>query len=134
MACARCDFYIPKPSGKAQMLEAKADVDRRLALIPLTDGERAAIEQDRLALDRLLEGLADAPTPAGPTPRELAERPSSVNDIAISPSTAGWEDLTTPTGIRNGCARERAKAARIASPGSHALPSRQRIIPAHHAP
>jgi hypothetical protein len=101
MACARCDFYIPKPSGKAQMLKAKADVDRRLALIPLTDGERAAIEQDRLALDRLLEGLADTPTPAGPTPRELAERPSSVNDIAISPSTAGWEDLTTPTGIRN---------------------------------
>ncbi len=79
MACARCDFYIPKPSGKAQMLEAKADVDRRLALIPLTDGERAAIEQDRLALNRLHEGLVDTPTPAGPTPRELAVRPTSVH-------------------------------------------------------
>ena len=41
------------------MLEAKVDIDRRLALIPLTDGEREAIEQDRQALDRLLEGLAD---------------------------------------------------------------------------
>jgi integrase len=76
MACARCDFYIPKPSGRAQLLEAKADVDRRLALIPLTDGERAAIEQDQQAVGRLLEGLANTPTPAGPTPRELAARPS----------------------------------------------------------
>jgi hypothetical protein len=91
MACARCDFYIPKPSGKAQMLEAKADVDRRLALIPLTDSERAAIEQDRQALDRLLETLADTPTPTGPTPRELAARPSSApaqRGIEISSSTA----------------------------------------------
>jgi hypothetical protein len=91
MACARCDFYLPKPSGRAQMLEARADVDRRLARIPLTDGERAAIEQDRQALDRLLESLADTPTPTGPTPRELAARPSSVpaqRGIEISSSTA----------------------------------------------
>lgn len=74
MACARCDFYIPKPSGKAQLLEAKTAVDRRLALIPLTDGERAAIELDKQALDQLLEALVDVPTPAGPTPREMATR------------------------------------------------------------
>ena len=52
MACARCDFYIPKPSGRAQLLEAKSDIDRRLALIPLTDGERAAVEQDQQALGK----------------------------------------------------------------------------------
>ncbi len=75
MACARCDFYIPKPSGKAHLLEAKADVDRRLALIPLTDGERAAVEQDQQALGKLLGSLADTPTPAGPTPREIAGQP-----------------------------------------------------------
>jgi len=77
MACARCDFYIPKLSGRAQLLEAKSDVDRRLALIPLTDAERAAVEQDRHALGKLLDCLADIPTPAGPTPREIASRPSS---------------------------------------------------------
>ena len=74
MACARCDFYVPKPSAKAQLLEAKADVDRRLALIPLTEGERAAVEQDKQALGTLLDGLADTPTPAGPTPREMEAR------------------------------------------------------------
>jgi hypothetical protein len=55
MACARCDFYIPKPSSKAQLLETKTNIDRRLALIPLTDGELAAVEQDRKAVGRLLE-------------------------------------------------------------------------------
>jgi hypothetical protein len=103
MACARCDFYIPKPSSKAQLLEARADVDRRLALLPLTDGERAAIEQDRQAVDRLLEGLADIPTPAGPTPRELAVRPTSVHaqpDMEIFSSTAGREKPTTATRVQ----------------------------------
>lgn len=75
MACARCDFYVPKASSKAQLLEAKTDVDRRLALIPLTDGERAAVEQDQQALGKLLDGLANTPTPAGPTPREMAAQP-----------------------------------------------------------
>ena len=77
MACARCDFYIPKPSSRGQLLEAKANVDRRLALIPLTDGELAAVEQDRTAVEKLLEALADTPTPAGQTPREIALRSSS---------------------------------------------------------
>ena len=72
----------------------------RLALIPLTDGERAAIEQDRQALDQLLEGLADTPTPAGPTPRELAAAHPQ-RDMEISSSTAGQEELTTVTGLRN---------------------------------
>ena len=86
------------------MLEAKTDVDRRLALIPLTDGERAAIEQDRQALDRLLEGLADTPTPAGPTPRELEATSSYVQsqrDMAISSSNAGENEVTTRAGPRN---------------------------------
>lgn len=74
MACARCDFYIPKSGTRAQMLEAKADIDRRLACIPLTDTERSAVEQDRDALAKLLGDLAEVPTPAGPTPSEIATR------------------------------------------------------------
>ena len=38
--------------------------------------ERAAVEQDRQAVGKLLDRLADTPTPAGPTPREIAARPS----------------------------------------------------------
>lgn len=42
------------------------------AAIPLTDDERAAVEDGQAAIDRLLAKLADTLTPAGPTPRPLA--------------------------------------------------------------
>lgn len=71
MACARCDFYTPKDSTKAQLLEASANLQRMLASIPLTDDERAAVDDGHTAVAALLDRLADVPTPAGPTPREL---------------------------------------------------------------
>jgi hypothetical protein len=43
-----------------------------LVAIPLTDDERAAVDDGQDALDKLLDRLADSPTPAGPTPRQLA--------------------------------------------------------------
>ncbi len=72
MACARCDFYVPKQSAEGGLLEAKTNLQRMLVQIPLTDDERAAVEADHAAVDRLFERLADVPTPAGPTPRALA--------------------------------------------------------------
>ena len=42
-----------------------------LANIPLTDDERAAVDDGQAALDQLLERLTDVPTPAGPTPRQI---------------------------------------------------------------
>ena len=72
MACARCDFYSPKDSTQAQLLEAKANLQRMLISIPLTDDERAAVDDGQAALDALLDRLAEVPTPAGPTPREMS--------------------------------------------------------------
>lgn len=71
MACARCDFYTPKGSSKAQLLEAKENSQRMLASIPLTDDERAAVDDGQAAVDALINRLADIPTPADPTPRDL---------------------------------------------------------------
>ncbi|MEU3343182.1 tyrosine-type recombinase/integrase [Streptomyces sp. NPDC006668] len=71
MACARCDFYTPKESSKAQLLEAKGNLLKMRASIPLTEDEQAAVDDGQAALDRLLDRLADIPTPAGPTPRQL---------------------------------------------------------------
>ena len=79
MACARCDFYIPKTSTAAQLLEAKEGVQRMLLQIPLTDDERAAAEDDQVAIDRLVKRLADVPTPAGPSPTALAQHGISVS-------------------------------------------------------
>jgi hypothetical protein len=70
-ACARCDFYIPKQSSKSQLLQAKTNLQRTLVTIPLTDDEQTAVEDGQAALDHLLQRLADIPTPAGTTPRQL---------------------------------------------------------------
>lgn len=71
MACARCDFYIPKDSTRAQLLEAKDNLQRMLTAIPLTDDERAAVDDGQAALDALIDRLADVPTPSGATPRQI---------------------------------------------------------------
>jgi integrase len=72
MACAKCDFYAPKDSSRAQLLEAKANLQRMLVSVPLTEDERAAIDDGHAAVEKLLERLTDVPTPAGPTPRQLS--------------------------------------------------------------
>ena len=72
MACARCDFYLPKQSSQAQLLEAKDGLQRMLVEIPLTDQERAAVEGDHTAVERLIETLSNVPTPA---PERPGQRP-----------------------------------------------------------
>jgi hypothetical protein len=45
MACARCGFYAPKDSTRAQVLEGKANLMRLKQELTLTDEEIAAIEE-----------------------------------------------------------------------------------------
>jgi len=112
MACARCDFYLPKGSTRSQLLEAKGNLQRMLATIPLTEAECAAVEDGTAALDRLLERLVDMPTPMGQTPRQLAGKSlpivqmthatSSFDKIALACS----EDRATPEGDLSAAAGE----------------------------
>ena len=71
MACAKCSFYRPKGSSQAQILEAQANLLHLKQEIPLTAEEAAAVDDGLQALERLCAQLADVPTPAGPTPRQL---------------------------------------------------------------
>jgi hypothetical protein len=71
MACARCDFYIPKLSSRAQLLEGKESLQRMLVAVPLTDDERAAVEDGHAALAALADRLSEVPSPPGSTPRTL---------------------------------------------------------------
>ncbi|WP_223190761.1 hypothetical protein [Streptomyces sp. TRM68416] len=52
-------------------MEAKDNLQHMRAAIPLTDEEQAAVDDGQAALSRLLERLADVPTPSGATPRQL---------------------------------------------------------------
>ena len=83
MACAKCAFYIPKESSRAQILEGGAHLQRMLQEIPLTDDERAAVEEGIEALEKLSSQLANVPTPAGPTPRQLVGKPGDTGFIAL---------------------------------------------------
>jgi hypothetical protein len=62
MACARCDFY-PKESSRADLITSKTGMIRMLEEIPLIDDERAAVEGDQKAIDRLLQQLENTRMP-----------------------------------------------------------------------
>ena len=64
MACARCDFYVPKASDRGRWLDTRDGLLKMLQEIPLSDDERAAVDGDVQALNRLLERLKDVPTPS----------------------------------------------------------------------
>lgn len=72
MACAKCSFYLPKESSRAQMLEAKSNLLRLQQTIPLTEPELAAIDDGIASYDKLVDSLRDVHTPSGHTPGELA--------------------------------------------------------------
>ena len=72
MACAKCTFYVPKASAKAQALEACTNLTSMLQEIPLLEEERAAIEDGLDAMSMLADGLRDTAAPDGRTPGEIA--------------------------------------------------------------
>jgi hypothetical protein len=76
MACAKWSFYVPKGLSQVQLLQGKANLLQLRQEIPLNDSELAAVDDGVAAMEKLLEQLADVPTPAGPTPRELGNRVS----------------------------------------------------------
>jgi integrase len=71
MACARCPYYRPKASLMDQLVEGKANLVRMLEFVRLTEDEKLLVTEGIELHQELIEKLADVPTPAGPTPREL---------------------------------------------------------------
>jgi integrase len=85
MACARCDFYVPKGSDRGLWLQTRDGLLKLLQEIPLSDEERAAVDGDVQALDRLLERLATVPTPSGSLPGELTGSFIPLQTLQASP-------------------------------------------------
>jgi len=54
-----------------QLVEGKANLVRMLEFVQLTEDEQLLVTEGIELHQVLLEKLADVPTPAGPTPREL---------------------------------------------------------------
>ncbi|MGH9190695.1 MAG: tyrosine-type recombinase/integrase, partial [Acidimicrobiales bacterium] len=88
MACARCDFYIPKRSTRAHLLEGQENLQHMLVAVPLTDDERAAVEDGHAALGALVDRLTDVASPAGSTPRSLGTTvtPTQLPNVTLRPT------------------------------------------------
>jgi integrase len=72
MACAGCDFNLPKESARGQALESKASIRRYLEEVPLSADERGIVEGDLVKIDGLIKKLAHVPCPDGRTPAEIS--------------------------------------------------------------
>lgn len=82
MACARCPFYRPKHSTQDQLLEGRANLVRLLEFVKLTDEEKLLVTEGIELHQALLDKLADVPTLAGPTPRDLEARRQKEGRVA----------------------------------------------------
>lgn len=71
MACAGCDFNLPKESARGQALESKASIRRYLEEVPLSADERIIVEGDLIKIDGFIRKLADVATLDGRTPSEI---------------------------------------------------------------
>jgi hypothetical protein len=77
MACARCDFYTPKNSSKAQLLEAEENLQHMLASIPSTEDEPPRSTMVKPPSTHFSPGLPTSPRPRAPHHGNLAfPRPS----------------------------------------------------------
>jgi hypothetical protein len=72
LVCARCPLYEPKDSQRLVILEAEGNLIRLRQDLYLTEEEQAVIDGDVVAYRALRQRNWDVPTPAGPTPHQLA--------------------------------------------------------------
>jgi len=81
LACARCPYYRPKGTTMEQLVEGKANLVRMLEFVSLTDDEKLLVTEGIELHQDLIEKLADVPTPAGPTPRDLRTSPQQETQV-----------------------------------------------------
>lgn len=109
MACAKCDFYMPKESTAALLLEGKSHLLRLLQEIPLGEAEQAAVEDGVAAYENLLSKLTDVPTPAGPTPRQIGAGLVQITSVRPAlPASTPAESQSNGVGSREPDSRERS--------------------------
>src|SRR5271155_5243527 len=80
---------MPKKSTAALLLEGRTHLLRLLQEIPLGEAEQAAVEDGVSAYENLLSKLADVPTPAGPTPRQIGTDLVQITSVRRSPEHRG---------------------------------------------
>jgi hypothetical protein len=77
------------------LLEGKEHLLRLLQEIPLGEAEHAAAEEDVADYEKLLLKLADVPTPAGPTQRQISTDLIQITTVRPPSNVAVPQELRT---------------------------------------
>ncbi len=85
MACAGCDFNVPKQSAQGEALAAKAFLHRYLEEVPLTPEEKQIVQGDLQKLKVMLNRLQDVKTLDGRTPRQIHAKNTQDSNNGIFP-------------------------------------------------
>ena len=72
MACAGCDFNVPKTTARAHALESQASIRRYLEEVPLSPDERLIVQGDAEKIAAFIQRLSVVATPDGRTPMQIA--------------------------------------------------------------
>lgn len=72
MACAGCDFNVPKTTARAHALESQASIRRYLEEVPLSPDERLIVQGDAEKIAAFIQKLSAVATPDGRTPMQIA--------------------------------------------------------------
>jgi integrase len=73
MACAGCDFNVPKTSARAHALESQASIRRYLEEVPLSADERLIVQGDAEKIASFIDKLSGVATPDGRTPTQISQ-------------------------------------------------------------
>lgn len=73
MACAGCDFNVPKTSARAHALESQASIRRYLEEVPLSADERLIVQGDAERIASFIDKLSGVATPDGRTPKQICQ-------------------------------------------------------------
>jgi integrase len=110
-------LHAPKDSSKALLLEAKDNLQHMLAAVPLTDDERAAVDDGQAALDKLLGRLADACRAYAPPARPPRRRAAAPADPPRPARLLAVIEIGTPA--RPSRARIQSRSSRVMVSVSH---------------
>ncbi|WP_435170340.1 tyrosine-type recombinase/integrase [Falsirhodobacter sp. 1013] len=83
MACAGCDFNLPKASARAHALESQDSIRRYLEEVPLTADERIIVQGDAEKVASFIKKLSSVATPDGRTPSEISQSINGSNRSQI---------------------------------------------------
>ena len=132
MACAGCDFNLPKASAMAHALESRASVRRYLEEVPLSADERSIVEGDAAKIDRVISKLSQGrhagwPNAGGHSPGRPLRRADAIDPTGYDDSA--FREFRDNHRMREVERRQRGGFETVLSQGADTVSCRRPLWP-----